>query len=410
MKSSFPPSLRASATRLSLAVVSPVRRFLNVEASAGILLLAASVIAVLLANTSAMGLYVRARDASLGYPGVTVHSFVNEGLMTFFFFVVGLELRRETASGELSELRRALTPVVAALGGMLVPALVYYAINHGTDAARGWGVPTATDIAFAVGVLTLLGKRATPAMRVLLLALAVVDDLGAVLVMTFGYAGDLSRAGLPYLGAGTALLLLLRGRNQGVLVVLLPLAVLWHGLHLSGIHPSLSGVAVGLALRVEKKEGEAHAPVEHLLHTIHPWAAFVIMPLFALVNAGVAVSRIEHPRVAVGVASGLLVGKAFGIFGATWAASKLGLITLPRGVQLSSLWVVAVTAGIGFTMSLFIADAAFVDAAQLQSAKVGVLLGSSAAAVLAFVLGRTLLPLTPAGASTVEEAEASTEK
>jgi Na+:H+ antiporter, NhaA family len=387
--------------------MSPVERFLRVEASAGILLLLVSACALVLANTRAITAYARMRSAT--FFGAPVSAWVNEGLMTLFFLVVGLELRRELADGELSTVRRALTPMVAALGGMLAPALVYLALNPSGAASHGWGVPTATDIAFAVGVLSLLGKRVTPAMRVLLLALAVVDDLGAVVVITLGYAGSLSFAGVPYVLAGVLVLVVMRVRG----LVVVPLALAWFGLHRCGIHPSLSGVLVGLCVRIDKVGAETESPTHMLLRVAHPWASFLVMPLFAFVNAGVVFAAEATHRVVLGTALGLLVGKTLGIFVATWTSARIGLIALPRGLDAKALLVVGVTAGIGFTMSLFIGEAAFPEnRALLGAAKMGVLAGSALAACAALVLGRLLLPAAqvPGAAVTALEAEGSTEK
>jgi Na+:H+ antiporter, NhaA family len=406
VKSSIPPQLSEPLRRATRALMSPVERFLRVEASAGIVLLLASALALVLANTSMASTYERWRSAELF--GAPARTWVNEGLMSFFFLVVGLELRRELADGELSTVRRALTPLVAALGGMLAPALVYLAFNPSGAPAHGWGVPTATDIAFAVGVLSLLGKRVSPAMRILLLALAVVDDLGAVLVISLGYAGTLSIAGIPYLVASALVLALVRVRS----LVVVPLLLAWFGLYRCGVHPSLSGVAVGLCVRIVKTDAETESPVQMLLRLIHPWASFLIMPLFALVNSGVMFGAGATKRVVLGTALALLCGKTVGIFAATWTSARLGLIVLPRGLDAKALLVVATTAGIGFTMSLFIAEAAFPASADLLgSAKMGVLAGSALSACVALALGRLLLrpELAPGAAATPEEAEQSTE-
>jgi Na+:H+ antiporter, NhaA family len=388
--SSIPHRTNNRLKSVTRVLMSPVERFLRVEASAGILLLLASALALLLANTRMAGMYQS--FCRTGLFDTPLGAWINEGLMTLFFLVVGLELRREIADGALSTVRRALTPLVAALGGMLVPALVYIAINPSGASARGWGVPTATDIAFAVGVLSLLGRRVSPAMRILLLALAVVDDLGAVLVITFGYAGSVSLAGVPYLVASACMLALVPVRG----LVIVPLLMAWFGLHRCGVHPSLSGVAVGLCVRIEAQNRGSESPASTLLRVVHPWASFVVMPLFAFVNAGVVFSTGAQKSVVLGTALGLLCGKTLGIFAATWGSARVGLIVLPHGLNAKSLIVVAATAGIGFTMSLFIADSAFSSQQEmLASAKVGVLLGSALSACLALVLGRLLLQAEP---------------
>jgi Na+:H+ antiporter, NhaA family len=355
--------------------------------------------------------------------------------MVVFFFVVGLEIRRELDCGELSELRRAALPVFAALGGMIAPACLFLAFNGGTPAARGWGIPMATDIAFAVGVLALLGKRVRPALRILLLALAVIDDLGAIVVIAVFYSSGIKMLGLAVAAAGLALLVLMQKLGvRSAVAYLVPGLVIWAGTYLAGVHPTLAGVVVGLmtpvrawlgpgaladearsaALAVGTPEGaldprvlrakvadlelagrETFSPVERLQHLLHPWVAFAIMPIFALANAGVHLGEAQldtdGQRVLAGVALGLVAGKPIGVMALSWLAVRCRMAALPAGVTWREVLIVGVVAGIGFTMALFIAGLAFPPGPMLEVAKLGILCASAAAALVGLALGRTVL-------------------
>jgi len=379
---------------------------------------------------------------------------VNDGLMVLFFFVVGLEIRREIHNGELSEWRRAALPAAAALGGMLVPAGLYLALSRGVPGSfSGWGVPMATDIAFAVGVLALLGPRVPPALRVLLLALAVIDDLGAIVVIAAFYSAGITLSGIAVaLAAFVGIVLMQRFGVRAKLAYVIPGLVAWAGIYAAGIHPTIAGVLVGLMTpvrawlgprgflaglvhevdilkeadepsphqlgasmrHVDQAQREAVAPVDSLIETLHPWVAFVVMPLFGLANAGVVISAEalgpQAGRIALAAAGGLVLGKPVGILAASALALRFKLGVLPTGLHGRHLLVLGVTAGIGFTMSIFIAGLAFEDASSLAAAKLGVLAASAVAAVLAWSLGRVLLgaPL-PGGARSADEAEGSTD-
>jgi NhaA family Na+:H+ antiporter len=450
------PAARAAARRL----ISPVERFLQVEAASGILLLIAAAVALLWANSPWRGSYQALWHTPLGFRvgplafERDLHFWINDGLMVIFFFVVGLEIRREIHAGELSELRRAALPVFAALGGMIAPALIFLAFNGGGPAARGWGVPMATDIAFAVGVLALLGKRVRPALRVLLLALAVIDDLGAIIVIALFYSAGISLAGLAVTGGGLGLLLLMQKLGvRAPLAYLAPALVIWAGAYVTGVHPTLAGVVIGLLTPVRAWLGrqefvdhatataaavqaaapdpsggqllsqfagldlarrEAVSPVERLQHALHGWVAFVIMPVFALANAGVSLGEAplagDGARVLLGVALGLVLGKPVGIVALSWLAVRLRLAALPAGVRWLEVLVVGLVGGIGFTMALFIASLAFPPGPLNEVAKLGILCASATAGVAGLVAGRLLLsPAAPAGAApTAGEAEAST--
>jgi len=314
-----------------------------------------------------------------------------------FFFVVGLEIKRELHSGELSDRRRAALPALAALGGMLAPAGIYLLFNAGTPAADGWGVPMATDIAFAVGALTLLGKRVPPALRILLLALAVIDDLGAIIVIALFYSGGIKLAALGVAGAGILLILLmqkLRFRSPWAYVI--PGIVIWAGTLASGVHPTIAGVAIGLCTPVRAPSGQdGPSPAERVQQALHRWVAFGIMPVFALVNAGVSVgdARLTDggATLLIGVVVGLAVGKPIGVMCASWIAVRAGVAALPAGVRWSGVFVVGLLAGIGFTMALFIATLAFPPGPLIEVAKLGIMLASLVAGVIGLAAGRWLL-------------------
>ena len=391
-----PPNGHPPATRPWVRrVLDPVELFLSVEAASGIVLLACAALALGWANSSGRDLYHRLWHFPLGLSlaGLSfqreLHFWVNDGLMALFFFVVGLEIRRELHAGELSDPRRAALPVLAALGGMVCPALIFLAVNKGGAAARGWGVPVATDIAFAVGVLALLGKRVRPALRVLLLTLAVADDLGAIVVIALFYSAPLSLAGFAIVGAGVGLVLLLqRLRVRAPAAYLGPALIVWSGAIVAGIHPTLAGVALGLLTPV--------AEIEALERRLHRWVAFGVMPLFALANAGVTVGSAQLGGAGgtafLAVVLGLAAGKPAGILATCWVATRLKLAALPPQMRWSELLVLGAVAGIGFTMSLFVAGLAFPAGTLLETVKLAVLTGTTLSALLGLALGRLLLP------------------
>lgn len=455
-----PPGAWAPARRLVRRVRAPVERFLAIEASSGILLLGVACVALLWANSPWADLYERIWHTRFGLsfgPWTferDLHFWINDALMTVFFFLAGLEIRREIHQGELSQLRRAALPLVAALGGMLAPAIIYAALNHGHPSHVGWGIPMATDIAFAVGALALLGKRVPPALRILLLALAVIDDVGAILVIAIFYSSDLQIAGFGLVVFGLLLLALWRSLGvRSAWAYLLPGAVIWAGMYFGGIHPTLAGVVLGLltparpwlgaafffarsAQGVERYQSsvfaderlllheldesrraqrEAVSPVDSLQHALHRWVAYGIMPLFALANAGVPLGHAELDtaglRVFWGVSLGLVLGKPIGILCLSWLTTRLGVTALPTGIGYRQLGVVGIVAGIGFTMALFVAQLAFPpgahpSAALLETSKLAIITGSAVAAVLSVVAGRFLLSTQPEPGQAQSEAEA----
>lgn len=456
-----PPGTWGTARRAMWRVVGPVERFLQVEASSGIVLLAVAIVAMLWANSRWAWAYEALWHTPFGLrlgPWAferDLHFWVDDGLMTVFFFVVGLEVRRELHQGELSEPRRAALPIAAALGGMLAPALVYLAFNAGRPSAVGWGVPMATDIAFAVGVLALLGGKVPPATRILLLALAVIDDLGAILVIAVFYASGVDPIGFAIMAGGAAFLMVLRRFGvRAPLAYLAPALVMWAGAGVAGIHPTLAGVVVGMLTPVRAwfgrdgllaqtrasahalahaPPGDAHellphldalanasreavSPVEKLQHALHGWVAFAIMPLFALANAGVPLGQASLAgaglTVFLGIVLGLGLGKPIGVLAACWAARRSGLAVVPRGTRWTHLSVVGLVAGIGFTMALFVAQLAFPPGPLLETAKLAILCGSTLAALVGYGVGRTLLggASDPDAATSGSEAEAATDR
>ena len=457
---SIAPETWGPARRALDRVLAPIERFLHVEASSGVVLLLAALAALAWANSPWAPLYEAIWHApvTLGVgsftASTTVRFLVNDGLMVIFFFVAGLEIRRELYGGELSEARRAALPAAAALGGMLVPALLYLLLNWGLPSQRGWGVPMATDIAFAVGVLALLGKRVPAALRVMLLALAIIDDIGAIVVIAVAYSSELSIGGFLIAGAGVVGIgALQRLGVRRAAVYVLPAAVIWSGCLLAGIHPTIAGVVIGLMTparpwygeagfiaaagraldefrgrserehraedlldplgQVGEAQREALSPAVRLQSALHPWVAFVIMPLFALANAGVHLSGgadVARSPLFYGVLIGLLLGKPLGIVSASVLGSPRAR-QLPVGMKWRGLLLVGCVSGIGFTMAIFIAGLAFTDARALATAKLAVFVASAAAGVFAVVAGRTFLrPRHVAGAAaTAVEAERSTE-
>jgi len=458
-----PPGAWEPLFRLAKLAGRPLDRFLRIEAASGILLVAAAVVAMVWANSPWASSYERLWHTPVGMrlgPVVLERDLlwlVNDVLMVIFFFFVGMEIRREIHHGELSEWRRAALPAAAAIGGMLVPAALCSIVTVGSDASDGWGVPMATDIAFAVGVVTILGRRIPAALRVLLLALAVIDDLGGIVVIALFYSPHIAGWGLALAAVGLGGIFALqalgvRRRNA----YLLPGFGIWAGILASGIHPAVAGVIIGLVTPVRAWLGpdgflrsvrrdldhlsavdhshmsahelsetlhhvdlarrEALSPAEGLIEELHPWVAFVIMPVFAFANAGVSLRGVtlEGPaaRLSVAVAVGLVIGKPVGVLLASALALAGRVAILPLGLSYRHLTVLGLTTGIGFTMAIFIGSLAFDDAPGLLAAtKLGVLAASATAAALALAAGRLLLPAipTPGAALTADEAESSTE-
>jgi NhaA family Na+:H+ antiporter len=356
-------------------------------------------VALLWANSGGAASYDALFGAVVPLPGLgprSVRWLVDDGLMVVFFFVVGLEIRKETHDGSLSSPRRAALPVAAALGGMLAPAALYLSLAGESTVRRGWGVPMATDIAFAVGVLALLGRRVPSELRVLLLAVAVIDDIGSILVIAFFYSAGVSAIGL-YVAAAALLAVLglqrLSVRHPAAYAV--PAFLAWAGTYGAGIHPTIAGVLLGLLTPVTRAPMETASPSERLEHALAPYVAYGILPVFALANAGVPLNALgddaSAQHVVAGVAFGLLFGKPLGVIGAALAATRLGIAVLPSSLGVRHLAVLGFVAGIGFTMALFVAELAFTEPSHLVASKIGILGASLAAALLGLSSGRLLL-------------------
>lgn len=368
----------------------PFERFARIESSSSIILMVCTVIALVIANSGMAGAYEHFWHDERALSFSFAH-FINDGLMAVFFFVVGLEIKRELLTGELSSFKKASLPIFGAIGGMLVPALIFFALNKDTPTAGGWGIPMATDIAFAIGVVSILGKRVHPALKVFLMALAIVDDIGAVLVIALFYTSAIDWYML--LIAFGLIGLLVGGNITGVRSVwfyaILGVLV-WLVFLQTGVHSTIAGVLVALTVPASKRENsEAESPLVRFESGLHGFVAFAIMPLFALANAGVSISGGAFASLAeplpLGIILGLFIGKPLGITLFAWLGSKVKLASLPSGAGWIDLFFISILGGIGFTMSLFITNLAFTDGGVIDKAKLGVLLGSLASGVIGYL-------------------------
>jgi NhaA family Na+:H+ antiporter len=421
-------------------LIKPVSKFIQLEYTSGLVLLMGVILAIAWVNSPWAASYHHLWEInfSLGFDKLVLshplHLWINDGLMAVFFFVIGLELKREFISGELSTIKKASLPMIAALGGMIVPAGIYFLINHGTETMHGWGIPMATDIAFALALLSIAGKHVPASIKIFLSALAVADDLGAVLVIAFFYSTGLSF--MPLMVAGILLLVLIAGNAIGIrhsaFYVIIGFGV-WVGFLLSGVHATIAGVLVAFTIPARTKIDEkryalrlrelsyefeeeipncstlttpkqhetierinalslaAQTPLQKIEHTLHPWVAFVIMPLFALANSGIIFgsdffSSLINP-VSIGVIAGLIIGKFTGVLLFTWLVVKSGVAVLPNKATWRHITGVAALAGIGFTMSLFVSALAFERTEFVDQAKYGILLAS----VIAGIFGTLIL-------------------
>lgn len=386
----------------------PIRRFsalrntLHNEASGGLVLMASAALALIVANSPLADSYFAALKAYLG--PLSVLHWINDGLMAVFFLLVGLEIKRELLDGRLRTWPDRILPGVAALGGMAAPALVYVAVNwHSPDTLRGWAIPAATDIAFALGVLALLGSRVPISLKVFLTALAILDDLGAVLIIAAFYTAGLS---LPMLGGAAVTLAVLYGLNKAGVSRLWPYlllgVVLWLFVLKSGVHATIAGVLLALTIPLRLSIGKPDdptSPLHQLEHAVHPWSAFLVLPIFGFANAGVSLAGFSPHMlldpVTLGVALGLLVGKQLGVFGFVLAAVQLGWAQRPARASWLQVYGVALLCGVGFTMSLFIGLLAFADRPDLEAeTKIGVLAGS----LICMAIGALVLRFAPASA------------
>lgn len=447
-KNAFPSSAIPLPTQPVDRILRPLARFLHIEASSGLFLVACTAIALYAANSTYAEGYLAFwnTDVTLGFGKFVFHHslrhVINDGMMAIFFFVIGLEVKRELAHGSLSSWKQATLPIAAACGGMLIPAGLYLSMQYGQPGMRGWGIPMATDIAFVIGCLALLGSRVPLSLRILLLSLAIVDDIGAILVIAVGYTESLD---YRYLGLAAICIATVQGlsrigvRNFPPYIVIG--AIAWLMLHESGVHATLIGVILGLQTparavlvperfreylnnkkdefrnrrwakrrhraeavhEVQRLTRELVSPLEYLEMALHPWTAYIIMPLFALANAGVTIELGNlNDSVAIAVVLGLVVGKPLGILLFSWIVVKLGWAKLPAGIGWPVLFSGSCLAGIGFTMALFIDGLAFGDAGP-DTAKTGVLVGSAISAVLGMLLLWWTLPVVQKPASPTED-------
>lgn len=378
-------------------------QFLRTESAGGVLLIIAAALAMIVANSPFSDLYlgflhteIQVRVADIDINKSFSH-WINDGLMAVFFLLIGLEVKQELVEGALASRKKSLFPIIAAAGGMFAPALVYLAFNNtDPEAIKGWAIPAATDIAFALGVLSLLGKRVPVNLKVFLLALAIMDDLGVIIIIALFYTADMSILSLSLACACITVLWLMHRYNvMSLTPYLIVGGLLWVAVLKSGVHATLAGVVIGFAIPMYRKDNKndvenPHSPAKTLAHWLHPWSKYYILPLFAFANAGVSLTNIQFSDMTsalpIGVALGLFIGKPLGIFTVSWLAVKLKVATLPEGINFKQIFAVSVLCGIGFTMSMFITSLAFTDPEMADLARLGILMGSTLAAVLGYYL------------------------
>ena len=403
------PETHTPRRPLSVRALGAMTEFLRLEAAGGILLIGAAVLAMIAANSPLEEFYdtflempvqVRVGELNIAKPALL---WINDGLMAIFFLLVALEIKREALTGQLAGRARLILPLVCASAGVVVPALIFYSLNHAdAEAMRGWAVPTATDIAFALGVLALLGSRAPVGMKLLLSTIAVVDDLMAIVIIAVFYSHGMSFTALAWAGAARALLWLLNRRGVTALTPYLLLGVfLWVCVLKSGVHATLAGVATGLMSPHVDRNNDIHdevehSPLEHLERALHPWVAYAILPVFAVANAGLALGDLSlgaaFATVPLGIILGLVIGKPVGIVGAAVGMRALGWAKFPDGMDLRAMIGMGLLCGIGFTMSLFIASLGYRDPVNYEGAVLGVLCASVIAALLGYGWLRVVLP------------------
>jgi len=430
-------------------ILKPINDFLHKEASAGILLIIFTVVALAWANSPWSAIYhdlwhthlVVAIGDLLSFD-YSVHHWINDGLMVIFFFTVGLEIKRELLVGELSSMQKASMPIAAALGGMIVPAVLFVLFNSGGDGAGGWGIPMATDIAFVVGIMALLGPRVPLTLKIFVLALAIADDIGAVMVIAIFYTSEISIAALIVAAVVLiGLVILNKLGTKSIIPYTILGIILWVAFLKSGVHATIAGVLLAFTIpasaryntkrfsaktkdllnkfdetgehgenvlsnegrqtdvmAIEENCKKILTPLQRFEHGLHPWVSFFIIPLFALANAGVTLAGMDvigalTSPVSLGIIVGLFIGKQVGIFGFSWLAVKLKLASLPEGVNWKMIYAAGILAGIGFTMSLFIAGLAFSDEALIDLSKIGVITGSLISGIFGYILLKTSLPI-----------------
>lgn len=377
-----------------------IRNFLQMESAGGITLMLAALLALIASNSPLASLYTGMLETpftiALGEMALSkpVLLWINDGFMAVFFLLIGLELKREILEGQLSSVDQIALPAIAAIGGMVIPALVFSGINWGEGTNMdGWAIPTATDIAFALGIMALVGNRVPLSLKILLTAIAIFDDLGAIIIIAFFYTAELSLISLAL--AAAALLGLFVLNRSGVTAktpYILVGIILWVCVLKSGVHATLAGVALGFAIPLNGKTAEDRSPLKNLEHSLHPWVAFMILPIFAFANAGVSLLGVTLETViaplTLGIAAGLFIGKQLGVFSFIWFAAKSKICRLPEGTNWSQIYALALLTGIGFTMSLFIGGLAFEDPNVAGQVRIGVLSGSILSAIAGFLLLR----------------------
>ncbi|MDP2570747.1 Na+/H+ antiporter NhaA [Vibrio sp. vnigr-6D03] len=377
-----------------------IKHFFKMESAGGIILVIAAAIAMFVANSPLNEMYQAGLHTYV--LGMSISHWINDGLMAVFFLLIGLEVKRELLEGALKSKETAIFPAIAAVGGMLAPALVYIAFNSGDPTAmQGWAIPAATDIAFALGIMALLGKRVPVSLKVFLLALAIIDDLGVVVIIALFYTGDLSTTALLIGFVATAVLFFMNSRHVSKIRWYLIVGfILWVAVLKSGVHATLAGVVIGFAIPLNGNKGE-RSPLKHVEHALHSYVAFFILPVFAFANAGISLAGVSMSGLTsmlpLGIALGLLVGKPLGIFSFSWVAVKMGVAKLPEGINMKHIFAVSVLCGIGFTMSIFISGLAFVDvSAEFDTySRLGILMGSTTSAILGYLLLHFSLPKEP---------------
>lgn len=384
-----------------LRLPDSITAFIKTEAASGMILLAMAALALIAANSPLSGLYSAFLDLPVGVRVGTLGLqkplllWINDGLMAVFFLLVGLEIKRELVEGELSTREQAILPALAAIGGMVVPAVIYAGVNvNDPPALRGWAIPAATDIAFALGVLALLGNRIPSSLKVFLVALAIIDDLGAIIIIALFYTADLSLWSLALAGVVLVALFVLNRAGIGRIGPYMLLGVgLWLFVLQSGVHATLAGVAVAFAVPIGE-DGSGRSPLRALESALHPWVAFLVMPAFAFANAGVSFAGISPATlfagVPLGIALGLFLGKQLGVFGAAWLAIRAGWARMPEDASWGLLYGTSILAGIGFTMSLFIGTLAFEPAAYAAPVRLGVLAGSLLSGIAGYAVLRLM--------------------
>ena len=388
-----------------MSPISPAERlraFIASESAGGIILIVAAALALAIANSPLLPDYQKLLSTPVAFSAGSLVAidkplllWINDGLMALFFFLIGLEVKREIVTGQLRSWKQASLPIIAAIGGMAIPAIVFVALNLGSpENLRGWAIPAATDVAFALGLLALLGSRVPVALKALLLAIAIIDDIGAIAIIAIFYTENMNLAALALaLVPAAAMLLLNRAGVARTIPYFLFAALLWICVLKSGVHATLAGVVTALFVPIATGD---ERPLERLEHALHPWVAFLIVPIFAFANAGVSFAGAGLDALlaplSLGIAGGLVIGKQLGIFGACWLAVKAGWARLPEGVGFRHVYGLSCLAGIGFTMSLFIGNLAFADPQQIAAVKFGVLGGSLVSAITGIVVLRFASP------------------